>query len=364
MRILLLVPSFPDSDNRFGPAVIDTLVEINKTHEIFVHSIGTPPRKGSSIYRGLKVFGHGSNRDSRIRRVGSFAYAVKNAHAPVDLVWSLWPIKTMPLARLTSTLLAKPMVSSLMGGELTSLPELNYGELRSSKSRRRLKNIFQHSAMLTVGSEKLRLSAQTLGAKCDVHLCPIGVPVNEFSDKRHRLASDSISIMIVSDSSPVKRVNLALNVAHELVKHGKTVTVDWFGIDLQGRVPSMMSKHANSTFKIKYHGYIDAETLRTKYCDFDVLLHTSAHESQGMALIEAAISNLPVVVGKVGVAAELKALGAAIEISANDSVSTFSQACLDVIGKSSKKSKVANKFGVEACAQRFNAVFEQCVAPK
>lgn len=359
MRILLLVPAFPDSQSPFGPAIIDTLVEINKAHELSVHSIGAPPQKGPSSYRGLSVYGHGSGDEPRMRRLASFLFVLAKSAGPIDLVWSLWPLKTGRLAWATARLLRKPLIASLMGGELANFSDLEYGEFGQAKSRRRLRDLFSRCDAITVGSQKLYDKARQFDFRIEPHICPIGVALEGLKPRPRRKSDASIAIMIVSDSSRIKRVELALSVAKHLLQEGKHVSVDWFGVDLQNRAPSILEAFTDSEYEVKYHAYLEAKTFRARYADFDLLLHTSAHESQGMALIEAALCELPIAVSDVGVASELVELGASITIAKDDSVSAFSKACTEALNQKSTESKVADRFGVDACARRFTSLFEQ-----
>jgi len=153
-------------------------------------------------------------------------------------------------------------------------------------------------------------------------------------------------ILVVADSSAVKRPDVVAEVARG---HRGPMTI--YGADRSGAWAEL-AKAPNVTWR----GFAESDEVYAAYGTHDVLLHPSAHESQGMALIEAAAAGLPIVCRQVGVAAELHRLGARVEVVNQAFGAAVARVLQDPGGGETDAVRAA--FSVPTCTARWRALFE------
>lgn len=250
------------------------------------------------------------------------------------------------------------MVQSLMGGELADLPALSYGGARSRRGALKLRLSLSGAALVTAGSEPLKRKLQAWGVRAAC--CPLGVPVRSIAPRSGAKAGPP-RVLMVSDLSPIKRVALALAGFARFLKIEPQAKLTIFGL------PRGRSEHTQRLLQeleieraVTLGGFIEPARLRERYAEHDAFLHTSAHESQGMALIEAASAALPIASFEVGVFNELRALGAPgarITDDSPEAVCAALEQALPLKAPEQLQQTLNLQFGVEACAARFEAHF-------
>lgn len=337
LRLLLITPGFPDDERRYAPGVVDTLVALAaRGHDIDVQSIRSPPAARHSSFRGLSVVAH--TRGGALRRHASLLLEVRRRHAanPYDAVWALWPNLTAFAALGARQLTRRPLLVSLMGVELELRRELAYGDPR----QRRVAAALRAADAITVGAAPLAARARARGWSVDV--CPLGV---RFADVARRAPKDGEKVVVVGDPSPVKRVPMALEAAKMISE-----SVTSFG--------RTSSEHAG----VLHRGFVPPAELRRTLSAHDLLVHASAHESQGIVLVEAAYAGLAIAAFDVGVARELGALGARIAIADRTSATALAEAGARAMKMPpNDPSPIAARFSDEVCAARFEDVLERVV---
>ena len=95
---------------------------------------------------------------------------------------------------------------------------------------------------------------------------------------------------------------------------------------------------------------------------YDVLVHPSAHESQGSALVEAALAEVPIAGFDVGVAGELARLGAVVELARSADAGSLAEAVIasaSRVADPAARARVAARFGLAASAEAFVRVLEE-----
>jgi glycosyltransferase involved in cell wall biosynthesis len=351
LRVLVLSPGFPTGDRPYyTPGIVDTLSMIARTHELTIHSIRGKPERGRHVYRGLTIVGHGAS--SRAARAVSFFRGLGKA----DLVWALWPDRTGLLAAAAARLLGAPLVVSLMGGELADLPELDYGYLRRRRARAILDRVLASARAITAGSERLARRAQAIFPRLSerVVTAPIGVEVARIEPVSQDRWSkgQALRLVAISDLSPVKRVPLLAAAVEVLARRGIDAT-----LDVYGATNDRLFAHGP---RVKLEGFIAPAELAKRLPRYHVMVHASAHESQGLALIEAALAGLPIAATRAGVAEELAELGAAIVLVDDASPEALADAALAALERRpGARAKIAARFAVEPCAARFARIFEE-----
>lgn len=337
MRLLVLSPGFPAYPGAFTPGVVDTLVGLAETHRVEVRCVRSPlPQRGRIRFRGLDVVSASGVAGLK---------GVLAAAGSADVVWALWPNRTGDVAVIAARAAGKPLVLSLMGAELANLPEVDYGTCRTLRGRLRMQALLRAADLVTAGSTQLIDKAAGFGAT-RAEVAPLGVPMARIT--RRQRPPGGRAILVVSDSSAVKRPDLVCQV----VRRRDDVTLSIYGADPSGQWAALAAEAP-----VTFHGFTAAPAVYAAYAEHDVLLHPSAHESQGMALIEAAAAGLPVVCWDVGVASALAALGAAVHLVA-DPCDVDDRLAAAFADSTRGASAVRQAFDLDRCVARWSALLE------
>lgn len=358
-RVLVLSPGFPVADRPYyTPGIVDTLAKIGREHPLTICALNAPPESGAHEYRGLKIVARSFAR-------GLFA----GLRFPFDVVWALWPNRTGTFAMLARA----PLVVSLLGAELSADKALTYGS--SSRLRRYLlPMVLRRARAITAGSIFMQRRARAKFPSLEIDIAPMGVDATRFANTYRRSpwsAGQPLRLLALSDLSPVKRVPLSIAALHLLNAQGLDARLDLFGAQQPTRTSFPVLPHFPPSSelqapKLNYRGFVAPPQVAEALAEHDVLVHASAHESQGFALIEAALAHRPIATTRVGVAEELSALGAAIEIVDHPSPEALAAAILKAAARPPVSpdvaAKVAARFDVTPCAARFAAILEKAAA--
>jgi glycosyltransferase involved in cell wall biosynthesis len=288
-----------------------------------------------------------------------------------DVVWSLWPDKTGLLAMLASKLLGRPLVLSIMGGEIASLPECGYGSFGDPRLRFVLERLLTRARRTTVGSNPLaeRLDAILPAIADRVRVTPLGVPEGRIDGRPRRAWTKGqiLRLVAVMTPSPVKRAEALVELVRQLDADGTSSELDLYG-DRSGpsaRELSARVSAAGLAERVRMRGFVAPDLLGRRLAAYDALVHPSLHESQGMALIEAAFAGLPIACGAVGVARELLDLGAPIAIADDPSGPALARATLAAAEERAGEeacARVRARFSIDACARRFARTLEEAAS--
>jgi glycosyltransferase involved in cell wall biosynthesis len=207
-----------------------------------------------------------------------------------DVVHAIWLDEPGPLAVMVGREFNIPVVASLGGGELVNLPEIGYGGQRRWFFRRHVRDVLASATVVTAGS---RYAVKDLDKASWVPLFPetdhlLDLPRPEEGPPWRLLQAASVNR--VKDPS-------TLLEAMELITKKTDAHLDWVGEDtLGGR---MKGEH------VSFHGFKEYDRLPDFYRQAHLYVQSSLHESQGVAVCEAAAAGVPVVGTGVGLLNEL-----------------------------------------------------------
>jgi glycosyltransferase involved in cell wall biosynthesis len=222
----------------------------------------------------------------------------------IDVLHAIWGSPAGLLAALTARVLRRPMVLHLFGGELVSLPDIGYGELRTSKGRRRMKLALGSAARLTVQSQPQleRLNHRGLQAE----RLPIGVDLEAWPlvPPRPRSPERPARLIHVASLNRVKDQSTLLQAAKLLERSGTSFRLDIVGEDtLDGRIQELASAWRLENH-VQFHGFLEQHQLRPLMLNADLLVMSSRSEAGPVVLAEAAACGVPTVGTAVGQIAE------------------------------------------------------------
>jgi len=365
VRILVLSPGYPLDGELYGHAVAEQIAVLAEQHELQVQSLSSRPglgsgwgRQPSGFSRGVPVFGPPpGGRAARLAGIWA-----RHRARGFDLVWGLWLDRSGEAARLLAAALNIPWVGSVMGGELADMPSLRYGGARSPWARRRLQASLRSAAAVTVGSEWLADRAEALCPAARPWVTPFGVRADHVrAPAMPWRPGQPLKLATVTSSTPVKGAGRVFGALAQICREGVQANLTVYTLDAAGgraQLREQAQAHGVGSF-VTFSPPLAEPELATALADASVLVCGSAHESQGLAMIEAALAGLWVVGPEVGVMADLQALGVAQQTE-DARPTTLAQAILQqAVLRPGQAQGVAEAYNRSACAARFDAVFRK-----
>lgn len=364
-RVLVLTPSFiTAASGAQVPAVVDLFRALSERHELEIHLVSPEGQRGGRIEQeGLVLYPHGSGHGERLAHLLASALS----RSRFDVLWALWLRRTAPYALALQASLQKPLVASVIGGEVSDLPEVGYGEAGTQLGRRMVEALLRRSARITVGSpwlaEALRRRQSALGPR--IIEAPFGVPsLPRRSDGPW--AGGPLRLVAVTRVEPVKDPDLLLEAVAQLHRQGLDVSLEIYGYTQNTDLNWLAEKSQKLGLgeRVRHAGLVRPEVLRAAYPRYHALVHSSRHESQGLALIEAAVVGLPIATTKVGVAPELVELGATVELAERDPDSLAAAIRAAVIRPGGEATRILDRYGLPAAARQFERALEEAASSK
>lgn len=359
MRVLLLAPGYPLDGDLFGSAVAEQVGALADRHDIRVQSLRPLPA-ARGVSRGVSVYSIAGGRGRRL-----LTAVARHASWRPDVIWSLWVDATGVAALALAGLLRRPFVASIMGNEVADLGALRYGGARTRTGRLRVRTVLGSARVVTVGSRWLADRVEAVAPRVSTTETPIGVRVESVPTRtRGPWRGGPLRLCAVVDATPVKGAHHILRTLAWLRSQGvgADLTIFTLGGDAARRGLLAMADAADVRAWLHLAPPISADELYRRLPGFDLLLSASAHESQGLSMIEAALAEVPVVAPDVGVAAELAEMGA-LQVAPSLRPEALGTVALEAAGRRTEaRGRVAARFGLEACTERFDRALRRAAA--
>jgi len=296
MRLALVVPGGlppPESEETI-PALVSLVSRLSKRHQVYVVVVEHQTQRCQYHRWGAWFLDLGKSRWplglKLVRRVQD-AVTYLRPHRP-ELVHGFWLGGVGALAALTARSLRIPYIASLGGGELVRFPELGYGGALKRRGRWLNQFAIRSAARLTAGS---RTAAQDL----DAIWLPLGAEPR-FHGPLER--APGARLITVSNLNRIKNPELMLQTFVRVRASIPEATLDWVGEDtLNGRIQADAAKVPG----IRFCGQQNPAQIRDLLQKAHLYVQTSWHESQGVAVLEAALAGVPVVGTPVGILPEI-----------------------------------------------------------
>jgi glycosyltransferase involved in cell wall biosynthesis len=198
-----------------------------------------------------------------------------------------------------------PTLVSLGGGELARLEEQRYGSQRSPWQRYFVARALADADLLTAGSQWLaeRVPQEHRGK---LHVVPLGVDCTMFAPapirtRRRLLAAASLQ--------PLKDYPTMLEAVAMVRRWMPDVTLDIAGYSDAAEAERLrrLVVQLGLETAVRFLGEVPHDRMPALFAEHDLLVHASLWEAQGMVILEALATGLPVVSSRVGIAAELPA---------------------------------------------------------
>jgi glycosyltransferase involved in cell wall biosynthesis len=339
MKIGLIVPGFSaDETDWCIPAHLNLARSLAATNQVHVFALRYPHRIGRYSIHGIHVHsfdGRSSHMLTSAQLWTTVLSELRREHlsSSFDVLHSIFGGEAGFITVLASRLLDVPSVVSLVGGELVALKDIGYGQ--DLRWRQRLLNQFsvRYAHRVLCGSRRMTEIARARTTSSDaarIHTLPLGVDAGMFrpsslgSSRKGNFATGGREsrreLLNVGSLLPVKDQTTLLQAFAYLVEGLPNVSLSIIGAGELGPRLRSLSSEIHVSDRVQWGGVIPHEQLPQWYNGADLYVQSSRHEGEGMAVLEAAASGLPVVGTDVGILSDLAERGAAIVVPPKDPV--------------------------------------------
>ena len=359
MKIGLVLPGFSAHERDWCiPALLNFVRRLAADNIVHVFALEYPYRRDLySVYGAVVHAMNGRNRGKRhapkLWTDTLAAIRAEHRRAPFDVLHAFWANEPSVIAIVAGRALDVPVVASIAGGELVGLREIGYGGQLRAMERIMVDWTMRAANRVTVGSRYLQAIAARW--RTGARLLPLGVDAQMFSPGRNTTTNRPRKIVNVGSLIPVKgQVQLLDAFAHLPQKEACLEIVGG------GPLEQDLREQANRlgiASRVQFCGSLAHDTLPIKYRAADLFVQSSFHEAQGMAVLEAATSGIPVVGTPVGVMPEIAS------ICADDLAQTIALALenREELGQQARR-LVEEQFSLEATWHKWMQLYRQMCA--
>lgn len=364
MRIALITPGFSaDAGDWAIPALQSFALKFAKEHALHVFSLRYP---AAGRYDWDDFTHHAIGGGQRyglaslnIWRQTLGAIIRQHRRTPFDVLHAFWADEPGLVAVLTAALIRKPVVVSIGGGELSYLPDINYGTQRSFIRSQIIRWSFSRAGVVTAGSNyMLKVAQQQKLDVAKVRLVPLGVDTGQFKPGQIP-AWERPTIIQSASLTPVKNQALLLEIIALIKKEIPNIRLLLAGDGPMRPQLEQLAQKYQIDSAITFSGAVSFEAMPQFLQQGHLYIQTSRHESQGMAVLEAMACGLPVLGTPVGVTAELACLPAT-----DDPVKLAAQATKVLshpifYEKHRRKARwqVVEEYSLNKIGQRFSSIY-------
>ena len=303
MNVALFVPGGVDRSgvDRVTPALLWLIERLARNHNVHVFALHQDDLPGEWTLVGAAVHGIGTAHGRRRRLLAAFnRYDSKHRFDVIHAFGGGPGVYGAIVARLRR----RPLLLQITGGELASLPDLEYGSWRTRRSRVAMSFAARTAHVVTVASEPMRRLAESRGIAAQV--VPLGVALDAWSPCPPKLRHDRscARLLHVADINRVKDHLTMLGAARWLRDSGVEFQLDFAGVDTLGGAVQKIGHDLGLNDVINWHGRISRGAVRKLVEDAHLLVLSSRHEAGPLAVLEAAVAGVPTVGTSVGHIAE------------------------------------------------------------
>lgn len=298
MKLALVVPGGVDrsGEQRVIPALLALIERLAQHHEVHVFALRQEATASEWSLAGARIHNIGDGW-SRLRAIR----AVCNEHrrAPFDTIQAIFSGSCSLVAVVAARLLRVRSLVHIAGGELVSLPDIDYGGRRRWISRLREALVLRAADAVTAASAPIQASLRDLGI--GAHRVPLGVDLRAWPPLPPRRRSAGPAKLIhVASLNRVKDQATLLRALAILAQRGHAFMMDIVGADtLHGEVQALAGELELERC-VRFLGFRTQRDLRPLMESADLLVMSSLHEAGPLVLLEAAVAGVPAVGTAVG----------------------------------------------------------------
>ncbi len=247
--------------------------------------------------------------EGRLKGPGRLMYwraataAVREEHAiePFDIVHAFWGNEPGYVATRVAGDLKIPSVVSLAGGELARFEQEQYGSQVTRRGRWLVRNTLGSATLVTTGSPWIASRVPKRHQKKTLSV-PLGVDTDVFTPGEVRMGH---RLLAVASMIPLKDYPTMLHAVAMARAELPELQLEVAGDGVERERIQHIAHEFGLYGSIRFRGTIPYEQMPRLYHRCDLLVHTSMYEAEGMAVLEALATGMPVVATDVGIAASL-----------------------------------------------------------
>lgn len=366
MRIALITPGFSADESDWAIPALQTLaVALAREHDLHVFSLRYPAA-GCYTWGGFTHHAIGGGQRFGFASPGIWektisAVVAQHRRLPFDVLHAFWADEPGLVAVSAAAVIKRPVVVSIGGGELSYLPDIEYGTQHSFIRSQIIRLSFRGAKAVTAGSAyQLQLAQQQKLDMTKASRVPLGVDTSRFKPAETAL-SDRPTIVQAASLTPVKNQALLLETLALIRRETPNIQLLLAG---DGPFRSELEALAHSLHingQINFSDAVPFEQMPDFFQQGHLYLQTSRHESQGMSVLEAMACGLPVLGTPVGVTADLAALPATTDPAklAAQAVELLCDSRLYETKRQEARRTVIDEYSLSKTIQRFQAIYRQ-----
>ena len=300
LRVAIVVPGWRAADAPPAlPALEDLVWSLAARPDLDLRIVTLRHPGDRCRYRdvaGVPVIALGGGTRAGVRGRTGLAFgalrALRRLHRewPVDLLHGFWVDEPGAIAAVAGRLSAVPVAISVMGGELVSLADMDYGAALGVGGRVATQVSGRGADLVTVGSRLLFRSAAAWMPELPLRLAPLGVDTERF-----RPAADApdtaARVLAVGSLVPVKDPVLLLRAFARVRTPGAELMIAGVG-PMRAGLERLAARLAVAD-RVRFLGAVARDELPDLYRSARALAVSSRHEAQCMVAVEAAACGLP-----------------------------------------------------------------------
>jgi len=372
LRIGLIAPGGLDRTGRRDviPALLSLTERLSRNHRVTVVVVRQEPEPSRFSLLGADVVNLGYMTAARPGRVSlrclfRMLVALGRDGWSFDVLHAFWIAECGVLAALAGQLWRVPVVVSVGGGELVWVPQVAYGGRGDWQCRAQSAIALWCAAAVTAGSHYAR--RPLAGHRSVTRIVPLGVDTARFHGPLERPDGPPWRLLHVASLNRVKNQGMLLRAVQLVQDQLLGVRLDIVGEDFLDSALQEMAAELGLSEVVHFHGPLDHEAIVPLYRQAHLYLQASWHESQGVAVCEAAACGVPTVGTAVGLVADL-APAAAYIVPADDAAA-MATAILTLLGDRPQRERLgraaqawARAHDADWTAATFAALYRQLAA--
>lgn len=309
MHIGIITPGFSaDEDDWCIPALLDFIHHPPSGVHFSIVTLRYPHHTRPYTVYGASVIPLGFATRAGVWRFRLYQQAMRaighlHQQAPIDILHAFWADEAGFIAIRAGRRWHIPALVSVMGGELTHLPQIGY---QVGRIGRWMTNYALRHAHTRTGGSRLLVDAVQKHSTGKTWHMPLGVDNDLFRPDATapRLAGD-FAVLHVASLSPIKNQTLLIHAFADLHRTHPHAHLHIVGDGtLQSRLQSLTDMR-HISHAVTFHGAVAHHDLPRYYNGADVCVVTSYHESQSMVALEAGACGVLTIGTAVGILPEL-----------------------------------------------------------
>lgn len=374
LNIGLVTPGFSASEDDWCiPALLNLVRHLAAEHDVTVYTLRYPHARRSYSVSGARVRAFGGATVGGWRRLPLLWRAIRAIvadarHRPFSLLHGLWADEAGFVASVAARRCAVPSLVSLMGGELVRMPDIDYGVRLSRSGRLLTRNSLRLAHLVSAGSQQMLEQAAPYVAHERLRRAPLGVDLSLFQPGP-ATPHDSCRVLHAASLAAVKDQELLLAAfarASEALPSTK-ISLHIAGDGPQRVALKRRARTLGITSSLHFHGALAHERMPDFYRSGDIFALSSRHESQSVALLEAAACGLPAVGTAVGLLPELLPPSLLAQPGDEDALA---RAMISLIGDENVQrqeaqrlqSVVRRRYGLQETTARFLSIYREMLS--